>query len=256
MKVMILAGGRGTRLSEETTLRPKPMVEVGGIPIIVHIMRWYASFGHREFVIACGYLGNVIKEYFASYHLQRSDFSVSTATGEILTHRTVADDWVVTLVDTGLDTMTGGRIARLAEFLGEETFMMTYGDGVADIDLDALVESHRRNGRVATVTAVRPPARFGSLVIEDSDQVTSFQEKVAGDDAWINGGFFVLDPGVFDYVGDDNEMFEQAPLRQLAKDGELSAYRHHGFWRPMDTLRDKNELEALFESAAAPWVPR
>lgn len=256
MKVLLLAGGKGTRLSEETRVKPKPMVEIGGIPILVHIMRWYASFGHNEFVVACGYLGDVIKEYFAGYSLHRSDFTISTADGTITQLNPPVDDWKVTLVDTGEETMTGGRIARLQPYIGDETFMMTYGDGVSDVNLDELLESHRSHQRIATVTAVLPPARFGSLVIDSDDGVSAFQEKVAGDEAWINGGFFVLEPAVFEFVGDDTEMFEQAPLRELAQQGELSAYRHGGFWKPMDTLRDKVELERMYDEGDAPWVPR
>ena len=254
MKVVLLAGGKGTRLSEETTLRPKPMVTIGDIPILEHIMRCYAAAGHTDFVVACGHLGHVIKEYFASYRSRHSDFTLSLATGEIRFHEDHHDDWTVTLVDTGNDTMTGGRLARLQEHVGDETFMMTYGDGLADIDIDQLVDRHRAAGRIATVTAVRPPARFGSLVLDETDGVTSFEEKISGSEALINGGFFVLEPAVFDYVGDDTMPFEREPMERLAADGQLTAFRHDGFWKPMDTLRDRMEFESMWATGAAPWI--
>lgn len=255
MKVVLLAGGKGTRLSEETSQRPKPMVEVGGIPILVHIMRWYAAAGHRDFVIACGHLGTVIKEYFSSYRNRLSDFTIDLSDGAVEYHGGPDSDWTVTLVDTGDETMTGGRLARLADYLGNETFMMTYGDGVGDVNLDLLIEAHRLSGCLATVTAVRPPARFGSLVFGHDDKVTAFAEKVQGSEAYINGGFFVLEPGVLQYVGDDQMPFEREPLERIAALGELSYYRHDGFWKPMDTLRDRTELETMWSQGDAPWKP-
>lgn len=255
MRVVLLAGGKGTRLSEETSQRPKPMVEVGGVPILVHIMRWYAAAGHKDFIIACGHLGAVIKEYFASYRNRLSDFTVHLSDGTVEYHGGPDNDWTVTLVDTGNETMTGGRLARLADYVGDETFMMTYGDGVGDVDLNRLVETHRRWGRIATVTAVRPPARFGSLVFASDDKVTAFAEKVQGSEAYINGGFFVLEPAVLEYVGDDRIPFEREPLERLAAAEELSYYQHDGFWKPMDTLRDRNELEAMWAEGDAPWRP-
>ncbi len=255
MRVVLLAGGKGTRLSEETSYRPKPMVEIGGVPILVHIMRWYAAAGHNHFVIACGHLGTVIKEYFASYRNRLSDFTIDLADGSVEYHSGADSDWVVTVVDTGADTMTGGRLARLADHVGDETFMMTYGDGLGNVDLHELVETHRRFGRLATVTAVRPPARFGSLVFDHDNQVTAFAEKVQGSEAYINGGFFVLEPEVMQYVGDDAMPFERDPLERLAAEGQLSYHQHDGFWRPMDTLRDRNDLEAIWDHGDAPWKP-
>jgi glucose-1-phosphate cytidylyltransferase len=253
MKVVILAGGVGTRLSEETLRIPKPMVEIGGDPILVHIMRIYAQHGLNDFVVACGYLGHVIKAYFASFKLQNTDFTVELGTGELtqLNHSSV--DWSVSLIDTGLETMTGGRLARLEPYLGNTTFMATYGDGLADIDISDLLAFHRRHGKLATITAVRPEARFGSLSIGSGGLVTGFEEKVTSSEARINGGFFVLEPKVFGYIDGDAVPFERAPLERLAADNQLVAYPHVGFWKPMDTQRDRQELERLWSQGGAPW---
>ncbi len=252
MKAVLLAGGMGTRLQEETSVRPKPMVEIGGRPILWHIMKGYASYGVSEFVIALGYRGDVIKDYFVDYFQRDRNLSVRLATGEVTAGGGTADDWLVHLIDTGLETQTGGRLRRLAGEIGKETFLMTYGDGVADVDIDRLVAFHRQHGRLATVTAVRPPARFGSLDI-DGISVTRFGEKLHADSGWINGGFFVLEPGVMDYIDDDATIWERAPLERLAADGQLAAYQHEGFWQPMDTLRDRRLLEELWASGNPPW---
>lgn len=254
MKVIILAGGFGTRLAEETHLKPKPMVEVGGQPILVHIMRHYAKHGFNDFVVACGYMGHVIKDYFARFNLQNTDFAIDLGTGDVtqLTENSV--DWRVALVDTGFETMTGGRIARLKPYLGDTTFMATYGDGLADIDLTELLEFHKSHGKLATITAVRPEARFGSLLLDGGSMVTGFEEKVRSPEARINGGFFVLEPEVINYIDGDSVPFERSPLERLARDGELMAFTHDGFWKPMDTLRDWRELEALWAGGAAPWA--
>jgi len=254
MKVVLLAGGKGTRIAEETSIRPKPMVEIGGVPILEHIMGLYSRHGHNEFIVACGYLGHVIKDYFASYRNRRADFTVSLSDGAVEFHGAFASEWKISLVDTGAETMTGGRLGRLQEHLGDETFMMTYGDGLSDVDITALVDHHRQAGTVATVTAVRPPARFGSLVINDQDHVTAFEEKISTSEALINGGFFVLEPTVFDYLDDDAMPFERRPMERLASAGQLSAFQHDGFWQPMDTLRDRQELEAIWASGSAAWA--
>lgn len=253
MKVVILAGGFGTRLSEETVSSPKPMVEIGNRPIIWHIMKLYSWHGFNEFVVCLGYKGYMIKQYFANYFLHMSDVTVDMKNNEIEVHQNYAEPWKVTLVDTGLNTMTGGRLKRVRRFVDGETFMLTYGDGVADVDLGALTAFHRARGKAATVTAVKPLGRFGRLDVDNGDNVLSFTEKPAGDGAWINGGFFVLEPAVFDYLGDDSCVWEREPLERLAADGQLSAYRHGGFWRPMDTLRDKMVLEDLWNSDRADW---
>jgi glucose-1-phosphate cytidylyltransferase len=253
VKAVILAGGKGTRISEESHLRPKPMIEIGGRPILWHIMNIYAAHGVTDFVIALGYRGYMIKEYFANYVLYSSDVTVDAGRGEITYHRNYAEPWRVTMVDTGLETMTGGRLKRLARYLDpDECFCMTYGDGVADIDISALLEFHRAHGKSATVTAVVPPARYGALRLE-GDAVASFAEKPPGDNVFINGGFFVLHPGVLARIEDDATPWERAPLEGLAQDGDLAAFRHTGFWQPMDTLRDRTQLEALWSSGAAPW---
>ncbi len=253
MKAVILAGGMGTRISEESHLKPKPMIEIGGRPILWHIMSIYAHHGINDFVVALGYRGHMIKEYFANYVLYSSDVTVDTGRGEITHHRNWAEPWRVTLVDTGLGTMTGGRLKRLAQYLDpDESFCMTYGDGVADVDISALVAFHAAHGRAATVTAVIPPGRYGALLME-GDRVTSFTEKPPGDNAFINGGFFVLRPDVLERIAGDDTPWETAPLEGLAQDGELAAFRHTGFWQPMDTLRDRNTLEGLWASGAAPW---
>lgn len=253
MKVVILAGGRGSRLSEETRLIPKPMVEIGGMPILLHVMRVYARCGLREFIIACGYKGHVIKEYFRNFSTVNSDWTINLRDGNIRMAASQAPDWTVTLVDTGLDTQTGGRVKRLAPYLKDETFMATYGDGVADIDIDALLATHKRAGRLATVTAVRPPARFGSLAME-GDLVTDFSEKVQTHAGWINGGFQVFEPAVLQQIAGDNAMLEMDLLEKLAAESQLTAYRHEGFWHPMDTLRDKELLEGLWNGGNAPWI--
>lgn len=252
MKVVILAGGRGSRLSEETRLIPKPMVEIGGLPMLTHVMRIYAHFGFDDFIIACGYKGQVIKEYFRDFSLLNSDWSIRLGDGKIAIKNSQAPNWTVTLVDTGLDTQTGGRIKRLAEYL-TDTFMVTYGDGVADIDIKALLATHRKAGRLATVTAVRPPARFGSLAME-GDKVVDFSEKAQTHAGWINGGFQVFEPGVIPRISGDKAMLEMDLLEHLAPEGQLTAYRHEGFWHPMDTLRDKELLEGLWNGGRAPWV--
>jgi glucose-1-phosphate cytidylyltransferase len=253
MKVVILAGGRGTRLAEETADRPKPMVEIGGRPILQHIMKSYADHGYNEFLIACGYKGELIKEYFHNYFIRNSDYflNLQDGTREVVNPNGI--DWRIGVIDTGLDTMTGGRIRRLRNWIGSETFMVTYGDGLGNVDIRALVDFHRRHARLATVTAVRPPARFGSLVL-DGDAVGEFQEKPQVGEGWINGGFFVFEPGVFDYLTGDDVILERAPLERMAADRQLTAFRHEGFWQPMDTLRDKQLLESLWASGEAPWV--
>ncbi len=252
MKVCILAGGLGTRLSEETSVKPKPMVEIGGQPILWHIMKGYATFGFKEFVIALGYKGDMIKDYFVNYRLRNHSLTVALSSGEVSVHDGEALDWVVHLLDTGLDTQTGGRVKRLAEYVGGETFMLTYGDGVANLDIRALLEFHRRHGKLATVTAVRPPARFGNMTI-DKDLVIRFEEKPQIGEGWINGGFFVLEPGVVDYVEGDATVWEKEPMEQLAADGQLAAFCHTGFWQCMDTLRDKRLLDTLWQIGEAPW---
>lgn len=251
-KAVILAGGYGTRLMEETEARPKPMVEIGGRPILWHIMKCYAAYGVTEFVVPLGYKGHMIKQYFAEYHLHAADVTIDLATNSVTMHRRSAEPWKVTLVDTGLDTMTGGRIARLREYLEDESFFLTYGDGLAALDMRALAEFHAAHGRAATITAVRPPSRFGSLEME-GEKVTTFHEKPPGGETWINGGFFVLSPRVLDYIEGDTTVLEREPLERLARDRELMAHRHRGFWYSMDTLRDKKHLEALWASGEPPW---
>jgi glucose-1-phosphate cytidylyltransferase len=252
MKVILLAGGLGTRLSEETNNKPKPMVEVGGHPMLWHIMNIYAAWGFKDFIIALGYKGEVIKDYFMNFHPYNTDLTIHLRTGRIAYEDGEAPDWCVTLVETGLHTMTGGRMLRLGPRLGRDTFMMTYGDGVADINLKALLDFHRSHGRLATVTAVRPTSRFGGLGL-DGDTVAEFWEKPQTEGGWINGGFFVLEPGVLDYIRGEMTPWEREPLSRLARDGQLMAYRHEGFWQPMDTLREKMLLQSLWESGKAPW---
>jgi glucose-1-phosphate cytidylyltransferase len=252
MKAVILAGGLGTRISEETVARPKPMVEIGGQPILWHIMKIFAAHGVNDFVICLGYRGYMIKEYFLNYRLHLSDVTVGTATGMIDFHRTGSEDWRVSLIETGAASMTGGRLKRVRDYLGDEDFFFTYGDGVSDIDLTALMAFHKAEGRLATVTAVVPPGRFGALEIAGTG-VTSFREKPAGDGATINGGFFVLSPKVIDFIADDATTWEREPMEKLARDGQLTAYHHTGFWQAMDTLRDKNHLEELWAEGQAPW---
>jgi glucose-1-phosphate cytidylyltransferase len=252
MKVALLAGGVGTRLMEETEAKPKPMVEIGGRPILWHIMMHYAHYGFDEFVIALGYKGEVIKKYMVDYCSLNHNLIVNLRTGAVKHNGGYAPNWTVELVDTGQATLTGGRIKRLAPYIGNETFMLTWGDGVADVDLRALLEFHRSHGKLATLTAVRPPARFGHLVMVD-DQVVEFSEKPQTREGWINGAFFVLEPGVFDYIDGDNTQWEKEPLERLARNGQLMAYQHSSFWQCMDTLRDRRLLESLWQSAAAPW---
>ncbi|RJO61800.1 glucose-1-phosphate cytidylyltransferase [candidate division WS5 bacterium] len=254
MKVVILAGGYGTRLSEETTIRPKPMVEIGSKPILWHIMKIYSAYNINDFVICCGYKGYIIKEYFATYSLHMSNITFDLRNNKMMIHQNETEPWKVTLVDTGENTMTGGRIKRIREFLDNETFCLTYGDGVSDVDIRKLVEFHKRQKTLATLTAVQPPGRFGAFKIgKDTSKISAFKEKPQGDGAMINGGFFVLEPGVFEYIKDDATVWEKAPMEKLAEDGMLSAYRHHGFWEPMDTLRDRMYLEELWNSGNAPW---
>jgi glucose-1-phosphate cytidylyltransferase len=253
MKTVILAGGLGTRLSEETQVRPKPMVEVGGHPMLWHIMNIYAHQGFQDFVVALGYKGELIKDYFLNFHTRNSDLHIDLARGQAEVHRgSTGVPWRVDLIDTGLATQTGGRLKRLAAWLDEDLFMLTYGDGVADVDLKALLNFHQSHGKLATVTAVRPPARFGGLAL-DGDAVLRFTEKPQAGDGWINGGFFVLDRRVLDYIEGDATLWERDPLERLADQGQLRAYRHEGFWQPMDTIRERNLLEELWTSGEAPW---
>ncbi len=252
MKAVILAGGFGSRLSEETSARPKPMVEIGGKPMLWHIMKIYAAHGIEEFVICLGYKGYLIKEYFANYYLHTCDVSFDLARGDMQVHRSETEPWRVTLVDTGEQTMTGGRLKRVLSYVGDEDFCFTYGDGVANIDITALVAFHREQGTSATVTAVQPPGRFGALDIE-GERVRESDEKPRGDGGWANGGFFVLSPGIDRCIDGDHTVWEQEPMRALAQEGQLACYRHGGFWRAMDTLRDRNDLEQLWRSGDAPW---
>ena len=252
MKAIILAGGLGTRISEESHLKPKPMIEVGGKPILWHIMKIYSHYGINDFVICLGYKGYVIKEYFANYFLHMSDVTFDMQNNKMEVHQKNVEPWRVTLVDTGENTLTGGRLKRVKEYVGDETFCFTYGDGVADIDISALVEFHKQHNNSATVTAIQPPGRYGALNMS-GNSVTSFQEKPAGDGAWINGGFFVLEPSVIDLIDGDQTSWEAAPLMQLASEGKLEAFRHSGFWQAMDTLRDKNHLEELWHAGTPPW---
>lgn len=254
MKTVLLAGGFGTRIAEESYLIPKPMVQIGEKPILWHIMNIYSHYGFNEFIICCGHKQHVIKEWFANYYLHNSDISLDFTDNNNLTiHNNITEQWKVTLIDTGLHTMTGGRIKRIQKYIGNEPFMLTYGDGVADIDINALINFHKNNGRLATLTAVQPPGRFGLANINNDNEVISFVEKPVGDGSWINGGFFVLEPQIFEYIDGDQTIWEQEPLENLAANKQLMAYKHYGFWRPMDTLRDKNVLESLWESGQAPW---
>jgi len=252
MKAVILAGGLGTRISEESHLKPKPMIEIGGRPILWHIMKIYSHWGIDDFVICLGYRGYVIKEYFANYFLHMSDVTFDMSQNRMTVHQRNAEPWKVTLVDTGPETLTGGRLKRVQRYLDDEAFCFTYGDGVGDIDLGKLLDFHREHGRLATLTAIQPPGRYGAVLI-DKKRVTSFQEKPAGDGAWVNGGFFVLQPSVIEYIDGDSTSWESGPLAQLAADDQLRAFQHSGFWQAMDTLRDKNHLEELWQSNRAPW---
>lgn len=254
MKVVILAGGLGTRISEESHLKPKPMIEVGDAPILWHIMKYYSSYGFNEFIICCGYKGYVIKEYFADYYLHRSDITFDFSdNNKMIVHNNVAEPWKVTVIDTGLHTMTGGRLKRIQNYVGNETCMMTYGDGVSDVDLDVLLKFHREHGKAATLTAIQPGGRFGVLDIDDSQTVRQFSEKAKEDGGWINAGFMVLEPEAFSYIEGDQTYFEKEPLENMAKDGNLAAYRHEGFWKCMDTMRDKGMLDELWNKGNAPW---
>ena len=252
MKAVILAGGFGTRLSEETSLRPKPIIEIGDFPILWHILKIYSFYNINEFIICCGYKGNLIKDFFINYHLHSCDFTLDLKKNNIETHNSIKEDWKITFIDTGLNTMTGGRLARVKEYIGNETFCFTYGDGLADINISKLIEFHKKNGRKATLTAVKPPGRFGALSFERG-RVLEFNEKPKGDKSWINGGFFVLEPEVINLIEGDFCIWEQNPLETLARENQLSAFNHNGFWQPMDTLKDKLFLQKLWESNKAPW---
>ena len=252
MKAVILAGGLGSRLSEETILRPKPMIELGGKPMLWHIMKIYSNYGINDFIICLGYKGYLIKEYFANYFLHTSDVTFDLRNNKSTVHQSSSEPWVVTLVDTGIDTMTGGRLRRVRQHIGDETFCFTYGDGVSDVDVRRLVEFHRERGSLATLTAVQPPGRFGLIDLE-AEKIRGFQEKPPGDGGWINGGFFVLEPAVIDLIAGDQTTWEREPLEALARSGQLSAFKHEGFWQPMDTLRDKIYLDELWSSGRASW---
>jgi len=254
MKAVILAGGFGTRISEESGIRPKPMVEIGGKPILWHIMKIFSAYNINDFIICCGYKGYVIKEYFVNYFFHQSDITVDVKKNKIEVLQNDVEPWKVSMIDTGENTMTGGRLKRVQEYIGHETFLMTYGDGVSDINIDSLLDFHIKQKTLATVTAVQPPGRFGTFTLsEGQSKVTNFREKPKGDGAWVNGGFFVLEPGVMDYINGDDTVWEREPLMRLAKDGQLSAYQHDGIWQPMDTLRDKHLLDDLWNSGKAPW---
>lgn len=254
MKAVILAGGFGTRLSEETHMIPKPMVEIGDRPILWHIMKIYSHYGISEFVICCGYKGYVIKEWFANYFLHNSDVTVDLAENKLEIHNSKAESWRVTLVDTGLHTMTGGRIKRIQSYVGDETFLLTYGDGLIDADLNEITEFHRKSGRILTATAYRPGGKFGAIDIAEKGKVTAFTEKPVGESAWISAGFFVCEPEIFDYLPDSDEtVFERAPIESIAAEGKMMAFQHYGFWKPMDTLRDRVELNEMWEQGNAPW---
>jgi glucose-1-phosphate cytidylyltransferase len=253
MKVLILAGGFGTRLSEQTEIKPKPMVEIGGKPILWHILKIYSTYGYNDFVILLGYKGYVIKEFFANYFLHQSDLTIDIKNNKIEIHDNYSENWKITLVDTGADTLTGGRIKRAAKFVDNEPFLLTYGDGVSDVDISKLVAFHKSHGMLATMTAIQPEGRFGALDISKNNEINSFIEKPKGDNAWINGGFFVCQPEVLDYINGDETIFEKEPLEKLAKEGQLQAFKHDGFWQCMDTLRDKNRLEEEWSTGKAPW---
>ena len=254
MKVVILAGGLGTRLGEETALRPKPMVEIGGYPILWHIMKTYSHFGFNDFIILTGYKSHIIKDYFINYYTRYSDITVDMSNNAVEIHQNRNEPWKVTMLYTGQNTMTGGRIKKAQNYVGRETFMLTYGDGVSDVDVNKLIECHKKSGKLATLTAVQPSGRFGALNIENDGEISHFQEKPVGDGSWINGGFFVLQPEIFDYIAEgDNITWEQEPMKNLASDGQLNSYKHSGFWRPMDTIRDRDDLNNLWAEDKAPW---
>lgn len=254
MKAVILAGGYGTRISEESSIRPKPMVEIGSKPILWHVMKIYSAYGINDFIICCGYKGYIIKEYFANYFLHMSDVTFDLKNNQIEVHQNNTEPWKVTVIDTGENTMTGGRLRRVKDHIGQETFCCTYGDGVGNVDIGRLVNFHREQKTLSTLTAVQPPGRFGAFNLGHNDtKIATFKEKPHGDGAWVNGGFFVLEPAVIDLIADDSTIWEREPLEKLAQDGMLSAFRHYGFWQPMDTLRDKNYLDSLWASGEAPW---
>lgn len=254
MKVVLLAGGLGTRLSEETVLKPKPMVEIGGMPILWHIMKIYSAHGFNDFVVCLGYKGYLVKEYFANYFLHKADVTIDLKQNSIEVHESEAEPWKITLVHTGDESMTGGRIKRIQKYTNNEPFMLTYGDGVGDINIKELVDFHKNHGKLCTVTSVQPSGRFGALDLSDENEVRSFLEKPKGDGSWINGGYMVCQPGVFDFIKDgDATVWEQAPMQNIALAGEMHAYKHHGFWRPMDTLKDKHDLNEMWESGNSPW---
>ena len=254
MKVVILAGGMGTRISEESQIRPKPMIEIGGKPILWHIMKLYSYYGYNEFIVCCGYKGQMIKEYFIHYYVNQSDSTFMLQNKEVVVHEVYAEPWRVTLANTGLNTLTAGRVLKIRDYIGEdEEFFLTYGDGVSDVDITALLNFHHEYGKVVTVTTTQPAGRFGSLKINEQNQVMGFKEKARTDSAWVNAGFMVLNKRVFDYLDDGSEMLETGPFEKIASDGEMAAYKHDGFWSPMDTLRDKNYLEELWDTGQAPW---
>ena len=253
MKIVILAGGYGTRLSEETTIKPKPMVEIGGKPILWHIMKIYSHYGFNDFIICLGYKGYIIKEYFANYFLHMADVTFDMKENKMEVHHKKAEPWKVTLIDTGLNTMTGGRIKRISDYIGNEKFMITYGDGVSDVNIHELLKFHNNHGKIGTMTAVQPSGRFGALNMDKNEKVLSFKEKPHGDGAWSNGGFFVFKPEIFDFIDGDSTVFEKEPLERLVKVNGLYTYKHSGFWKPMDTLREKKEMESLWDSGKAPW---
>ncbi len=254
MKTIILAGGLGTRISEESHFIPKPMIEIGEMPILWHIMKYYASFGYNDFIVCCGYKQYVIKEFFANYYLHMSDVTFDfTSENKMIVHNNNTEPWKVTLIDTGLNTMTGGRIKRVRNYIGDEPFMLTYGDGVCDVNMNELVEFHKSHGKIATITAIQPEGRFGMLDIDEVENINNFKEKSKEDSGWINGGFMVLNPDIIEYIDGDTTVLEKEPLEIIAKEGQLKAYRHHGFWQCMDTIRDKKLLEKLWMNSQAPW---
>lgn len=254
MKVVILAGGKGSRISEESVLKPKPMIEIGGMPILWHIMKIYSFYGFHEFIVCCGYKGQMIKDYFIHYYMHQSDSTFSLANQAVKIHESHAEPWKVTLANTGLHTLTAGRILKIKDYIEDDEFLLTYGDGVSDVDITRLIQFHHENGKIATITTTQPPGRFGALKIDETtNTVSGFKEKARADQAWVNAGFMVLNRKIFDYLGDGSEMLEAGPLEAVAKDGEMTAYRHDGFWSPMDTLRDKGYLEELWNTGKAPW---
>jgi glucose-1-phosphate cytidylyltransferase len=254
MKVVLLAGGLGTRLSEETVLKPKPMVEIGGMPILWHIMKIYSAYGFNDFIVCLGYKGYLIKEYFANYFLHKSDVTIDLVDNSIKVHDSQAEPWKITLVDTGNESMTGGRLKRVQQYVSKETFMLTYGDGVGNINIKQLLDYHQKNGQLCTVTSVQPSGRFGALDLSPENNVKSFLEKPKGDGSWINGGYFVCEPQVFDYIKNgDNTVWEKEPMENIAKEGKMKAFKHDGFWRPMDTLKDKHDLNEMWDNGHSPW---